>query len=164
MDTWRQWIRHRMASVNEYSTRYSVVIDAPQRTKEDGWRLQSGENRQGSSGFLEHGVGANLSIAEEKLRQHARQVHEERLAAGVAREQARKDLPLSTYTEAYWKVDLHNLLNECQDRTHAFSVEPGLRRSHRKIGNTFVRALRQPSVHQWDSQTIKHTARVWCPR
>ncbi|HKW51770.1 MAG TPA: FAD-dependent thymidylate synthase, partial [Candidatus Eisenbacteria bacterium] len=34
-----------------------------------------------------------------------------RLAAGVAREQARKDLPLSTYTEAYWKIDLHNLLH-----------------------------------------------------
>ena len=39
------------------------------------------------------------------------QLYEERIAAGVAREQARKDLPLSTYTEAYWKVDLHNLLH-----------------------------------------------------
>ena len=38
-------------------------------------------------------------------------MYEERIAAGVAREQARKDLPLSTYTEAYWKIDLHNLLH-----------------------------------------------------
>jgi thymidylate synthase (FAD) len=118
MDTWRQWVRHRTASVNEYSTRYSLAIDASQRTKAGDWRLQSTENRQGSSGFLEDSAGANLSSAEEKLQQHARQVYEERLAAGVAREQARKDLPLATYTEAYWKVDLHNLLNFLQLRMH----------------------------------------------
>jgi thymidylate synthase (FAD) len=41
----------------------------------------------------------------------ARKVYDERLAFGVAREQARKDLPLSTYTEAYWKIDLHNLFH-----------------------------------------------------
>ena len=41
----------------------------------------------------------------------ARELYEERINAGVAREQARKDLPLSTYTEAYWKIDLHNLLH-----------------------------------------------------
>ncbi len=41
----------------------------------------------------------------------ARELYEQRIALGIAREQARKDLPLSTYTEAYWKVDLHNLLH-----------------------------------------------------
>ena len=41
----------------------------------------------------------------------AREVYQQRLDAGVAREQARKDLPLCTYTEAYWKIDLHNLLH-----------------------------------------------------
>jgi thymidylate synthase (FAD) len=45
------------------------------------------------------------------LQEKAREVYEERLKFGVAREQARKDLPLSTYTEAYWKCDLHNLLH-----------------------------------------------------
>src|SRR5512143_4225650 len=48
MDTWRQWIRHRTANVNEYSTRYSEAIDAAQRTPADAWRLQSTANRQGS--------------------------------------------------------------------------------------------------------------------
>jgi len=48
MDTWRQWVRHRTASVNEYSTRYSVAIDAAQETPIDGWRAQSSSNRQGS--------------------------------------------------------------------------------------------------------------------
>jgi thymidylate synthase (FAD) len=111
MDTWRQWIRHRTAHVNEYSTRYSVAIDAVQRTPPDEWRLQSTVNRQGSSGSLPTDVGKRLSSAEEEIQDKAREVYKARLAAGVAREQARKDLPLSTYTEAYWKIDLHNLLH-----------------------------------------------------
>ena len=116
MDTWRQWIRHRTANVNEYSTRYSVAIDAAQRTPPAEWRRQSSDNRQGSAGFLESEQGRQLSEAEAKLQDMARQTYEARLAAGVAREQARKDLPLSTYTEAYWKVDLHNLLHFLQLR------------------------------------------------
>jgi thymidylate synthase (FAD) len=111
MDAWRQWIRHRTANVNEYSTRYSVAIDATQRTPADAWRRQSTMNRQGSSGTLPPNRGEGLSAAEQELQEKARAVYEARLAAGVAREQARKDLPLSTYTEAYWKIDLHNLLH-----------------------------------------------------
>ena len=108
MDTWRQWIRHRTANVNEYSTRYSVAIDAAQRTPPDRWRTQSTTNRQGGGSFLPQSIGRSLSAAEQRLQQRARKIYEQRLHAGVAREQARKDLPLSTYTEAYWKIDLHN--------------------------------------------------------
>lgn len=111
MDTWRQWIRHRTANVNEYSTRYSEAIDESQRTPSSEWRIQSTGNRQGSSGNLSEEVGGRLTDRERALQEHAREVYRERLAAGVAREQARKDLPLSTYTEAYWKIDLHNLLH-----------------------------------------------------
>jgi thymidylate synthase (FAD) len=111
MDAWRQWIRHRTANVNEYSTRYSVAIDAAQRTAPDGWRAQSTASYQGSTGHLPPAVGKRLSAAEQQVQKKARDVYEARLAAGVAREQARKDLPLSTYTEAYWKIDLHNLLH-----------------------------------------------------
>lgn len=111
MDAWRQWIRHRMASVNECSSRYSVVTDAAQRTAPDAWRLQSADNKQGSAGLADAAVGAAFCASELELQVHARRVYEERLAAGIAREQARKDLPLSTYTEAYWKIDLHNLLH-----------------------------------------------------
>ena len=56
-------------------------------------------------------LGKRLSEAEQELQETARSVYEARIATGVAREQARKDLPLSTYTEAYWKTDLHNLLH-----------------------------------------------------
>src|SRR3990167_6007171 len=54
MDCWRQWIRQRMASVNEYSTRYSEAIDSQQTTQPDEWRLQSGTNKQGSGRSEEH--------------------------------------------------------------------------------------------------------------
>lgn len=111
MDCWRQWIRHRTANVNEYSTRYSLAIDAMQTTEPDGWRAQATQNRQGSAGQLDAAQGAQLSAAEAEFQRQARDLYEQRITLGVAREQARKDLPLSTYTEAYWKVDLHNLLH-----------------------------------------------------
>lgn len=111
MDAWRQGVRHRTASVNEYSTRYSPAIDAAAKTKPTAWRLQSSTNRQGSGDLLDEEVGRKLSEQEDQLQVLARRVYEERLAKGVAREQARKDLPLSTYTALYWKVDLHNLLH-----------------------------------------------------
>jgi thymidylate synthase (FAD) len=111
MDCWRQWIRHRTASINEYSTRYSLAIDAAQNTTPDAWRMQAASNRQGSEGFLELDKGKIFSAREHELQELARTVYNERIEAGLAREQARKDLPLSTYTEAYWKTDLHNLLH-----------------------------------------------------
>ena len=111
MDCWRQWIRHRTANVNEYSTRYSIAIDAAQTTRPDEWRMQGFINRQGSEGQLDVVEGERLSKQELEFHASTRQMYQDRLDAGVAREQARKDLPLSTYTEAYWKIDLHNLLH-----------------------------------------------------
>lgn len=111
MDCWRQWIRHRTANVNEYSTRYSEAIDAVSRTMPSDWRIQSQSGRQGSAGRLDRIAGESLSAQEARLLELSREVYQERIKCGVAREQARKDLPLSTYTEAYWKIDLHNLLH-----------------------------------------------------
>lgn len=111
MDCWRQWIRHRTASVNEYSTRYSEAIDSMASTDYDAWRLQSTTNKQGSGDFLPREKGEFFSLQEMDFHQHAKDVYEGRIKAGIAREQARKDLPLSTYTEAYWKIDLHNLFH-----------------------------------------------------
>jgi len=111
MDCWRQWIRHRTANVNEYSTRYSVAIDDCQITSPTEWRSQATTNRQGSGDFLNEEIGLGLTLAETELQKQARDVYQNRLDAGVAREQARKDLPLSTFTEAYWKVDLHNMFH-----------------------------------------------------
>jgi len=137
MDVWRQWIRHRTANVNEYSTRYSVAIDAAQVTASDQWRLQALTNRQGSTGYLPYNVGERLSAAEAELHLTARAIYEDRLSAGVAREQARKDLPLSTYTEAYWKIDLHNLLHFLQLRMD-FHSQQEIRAYATTIGEQIV--------------------------
>lgn len=129
MDCWRQWIRHRTADVNEYSTRYKEAIDSQQTTHPGEWRLQSQNNKQGSSGFLEEWPesfqpntffkpeaidklpGEYLSEKEHQFHQAAIDLYQERLELGIAREQARKDLPLSNYTEAYWGCNLHNIFN-----------------------------------------------------
>ncbi|MCL4108840.1 UNVERIFIED_CONTAM: hypothetical protein GTU68_050464 [Idotea baltica] len=111
MDCWRQWVRHRTANINEYSTRYSLAIDAAQTTLPGEWRSQAESNRQGSGDMLPDDQGESLTAEEAKLQNEMRSVYQSRIESGVAREQARKDLPLATYTEAYWKVDLHNLLH-----------------------------------------------------
>ncbi|MFN8707812.1 MAG: FAD-dependent thymidylate synthase, partial [Planctomyces sp.] len=111
MDCWRQWVRHRTANINEYSTRYSLAIDAAQTTPADEWRSQAEHNRQGSGEILPLEMGQKLTAEETALQAKMREVYQQRIESGVAREQARKDLPLATYTEAYWKIDLHNLLH-----------------------------------------------------
>lgn len=116
MDCWRQWIRHRTASVNEYSTRYSEIPFFYQQTPPDKWRLQATDNKQGSDGYktFDDGTpfdGEQLSFEESRLQRDAYNIYKKRLISGIAREQARKDLPLSIYTEAFWKIDLHNLFH-----------------------------------------------------
>ena len=140
MDCWRQWIRHRTASVNEYSTRYSIAIDATQATTAENWRTQATSNRQGSDGQLDTDVGAELTAGETELQQLARQTYQRRLELGVAREQARKDLPLSTYTEAYWKIDLHNLLHFLHLRMEEHA-QWEIRQYATAIGEQIVRPL-----------------------
>jgi thymidylate synthase (FAD) len=140
MDCWRQWIRHRTASVNEYSTRYSLAIDSMQATPLDEWRTQATNNRQGSAGLLSATAGTKMTASETELQGLARKVYEERLEAGIAREQARKDLPLSTYTEAYWKIDLHNLLHFLALRMDAHA-QLEIRRYSETIGHEIVKPL-----------------------
>jgi thymidylate synthase (FAD) len=84
MDTWRQWIRHRTASVNEYSTRYSVAINAAQRTPVDRWRSQSTGNRQGSGHYLGRDVGQRLSDREGEIQEISRTIYEERLESKLS--------------------------------------------------------------------------------
>lgn len=113
MDVWRQFIRHRTARyshVNEYSTRYKDAIDSV--LVANGWRKQSLDNKQGSSGFItDDAVVADLTIGEQKLHELSREVYLHRIEEGVAREQARKDIPLSTYTEVTVSCDVWNLMH-----------------------------------------------------
>ena len=140
MDVWRQWIRHRSASVNEYSTRYSVAIDSANATAPDGWRRQATTNRQGSEGAFDAEIGAELTASEAAFQRSARELYERRVELGVAREQARKDLPLSTYTEAYWKIDLHNLFHFLSLRMEKHA-QLEIREYATTIGEKIVRPL-----------------------
>lgn len=140
MDCWRQWVRHRTANINEYSTRYSQAIDSTSTTSADSWRLQSTNNNQGSEGFINADLGQLLSAKEIELQRHARDVYEHRLSCGVSREQARKDLPLSTYTEAYWKIDLHNLMHFLALRMDSHA-QWEIRQYARVIGDNIVKPL-----------------------
>lgn len=131
IDTARQGVRHRTAKMNEYSTRYSVAINSRDDIKPEEWRMQSTDNKQGSSGLVHEqelitcdGVQdsgeawARAWSAEIKgLQAQTLDLYHDMVDAGVAREQARRILPLNTYTEMYWKIDLHNLLHYLNLRT-----------------------------------------------
>ena len=119
----RQWIRHRTANVNEYSARYSVLdrefyIPAPEQLA-----AQSASNRQGRGAVLQ---GEEARAVLDLLRadagraydDYAWMLNEDALGEpadparqGLARELARMNLTLNTYTQWYWKTDLHNLLH-----------------------------------------------------
>ena len=108
----RQWIRHRSANVNEYSGRYSIMKEEFFVPDEKEIRYQSTVNKQGRS---EEEVPDELK---RKLIDYLNDLHKgsyeqylEFVDAGLARELARVALPLSLYTEWYWKIDLHNLFH-----------------------------------------------------
>jgi len=119
----RQWIRHRTANVNEYSARYSVLDREFYLPAPDQLGAQSAVNRQGRGAVLE---GAEAARVLDLLREDATRcfdhyvemLNEDASGAaldpgrqGLARELARMNLTLNTYTQWYWKVDLHNLLH-----------------------------------------------------
>ena len=104
----RQWLRHRTASVNEISARYSVVQNdfflPEELRKQSANRGQGGEEPLGDA-------SANLLLKQKASCDLAFHAYAELLAKGTARELARAHLPQSTFTEFYWKIDLHNLLH-----------------------------------------------------
>ena len=129
----RQWIRHRTANVNEYSARYSVLDREFYVPEEDHLAAQSSSNRQGRGNTL---VGKEAKRVLDILREDAQMTYDHYIEMlneseegdiidvskeGLARELARMNLTLSTYTQWYWKTDLHNLLNFLSLRadTHA---------------------------------------------
>ena len=119
----RQWIRHRTANVNEYSARYSILdrefyLPAPEHLA-----AQSSVNRQGRGDVLAGDEAAHVLdlLREDATRcydHYAEMLNEDASGAardpsrqGLARELARMNLTLSTYTQWYWKIDLYNLLH-----------------------------------------------------
>ena len=108
----RQHLRHRMASVNEVSARYSVVNNDVFIPKD--YRVQSSINKQSSEGVLENSETIRTDVT--AVCEHAFQVYNSAIDGGCSRELARCHLPQSTFTEFYWKINLHNLLHYLQLR------------------------------------------------
>jgi len=108
----RQWIRHRTANVNEMSGRYSLMPMLFYQPPEEQLQVQSAQNHQGRAGApLDANARAEAFRRWQALRADAVATYEWLNGHEVAREIARIDLPLSTYTQWYWKIDLHNLLH-----------------------------------------------------
>lgn len=107
----RQWIRHRTASVNELSARYSLMPLLFYTPEPEHFALQSASNKQGREGGAPAKVYAEAVKRWEAMRAEAGDAYGWMLEEDVAREIARIDLPVSTYTQWYWKIDLHNLLH-----------------------------------------------------
>lgn len=106
----RQWIRHRTASVNEYSGRYSLMPMLFYTPSEEQLQTQSAKNNQGRSGQSVPAEQYQQAIGRwNEIRQRSQSAYEWMTNQEMARELARIDLPLSTYTQWYWKIDLHNL-------------------------------------------------------
>ncbi|MEO0429993.1 MAG: FAD-dependent thymidylate synthase [Pseudomonadota bacterium] len=118
----RQWIRHRTANVNEISARYSILdrefyVPAPEHLA-----AQSSSNRQGRGAVLEGEAAARVLdlLRDDASRSYSH--YEEMLdedGPGLARELARMTLPMSIYTQWYWKTDLHNLFHFLRLRADA---------------------------------------------
>jgi len=119
----RQWIRHRTANVNEYSARYSILDKEFYLPKAENLAAQSKSNRQGRGEILE---GENAKKVLNLLKNDAERTYQnyetmlnekydgstiDENSVGLARELARMNLTLNTYTQWYWKTDLLNLMN-----------------------------------------------------
>jgi thymidylate synthase (FAD) len=108
----RQWIRHRTANVNELSGRYSLIPMLFYTPPAEQLQTQSRKNNQGRSGdSLPPELRAQAEQRWQTMRLAATDTYQWLTGHDVARELARIDLPLSTYTQWYWKIDLHNLLH-----------------------------------------------------
>ncbi len=127
----RQWIRHRTASVNEYSARYSVMDREFYIPEPDHLAVQSTTNRQGREGALSGEQAEDVlrllrEDAERNYEHYAWMLNEDDAGTPVdptrpklARELARMNLTLNTYTQWYWKTDLHNLFHFLRLRADA---------------------------------------------
>ena len=150
IDVARQWVRHRTFSINEYSGRYAVMIDECDSIGANEWRMQNNVNKQGSDGFLLADIGEKLSAEELALQTYARAVYENRLAAGVSREQARRDLPLCTYTQMVWKGNLRNLLHFLHLRMDAHA-QAEIQEFAIKMYEVFVKPLFPVTCDAWEN-------------
>lgn len=126
----RQWMRHRMGTFSEVSGRYVELTASSYRPQPGELALQSTANHQGRAGALPDEAAARAHALMCASMDESAAAYKALLDEGMSREQARILLPLSTFTEFRWKVDLHNLLHflslrldeHAQDEIRAFAL------------------------------------------
>lgn len=106
----RQLVRHRTANLNEYSGRYSEMVRLFYVPENDQICAQDKVNKQGSAEPLDPMVAESVRAVITQAGNHAFDIYEAMLTTGVSRETARIILPLNTYTECVWKLDISNLI------------------------------------------------------
>lgn len=107
----RQWVRHRMARMNEVSGRYSIMKDEFYVPENSCISKQSTNNKQGRGEVFEEKQAKEFQAEFIEGQQKAYEVYKDMVEKGIAREIARINLPLALYTEFYWQMDLHNLFH-----------------------------------------------------
>lgn len=113
----RQWFRHRTFKYNEYSGRYSPMIEDKYIPAE--FRVQGVKNHQGSGEAVQKPVNDYCIYQVNNLYAIDTEAYDQMLDDGITREQARIIMPLSTYTEFYFTADLRNLFHFLELRLHA---------------------------------------------
>ena len=117
----RQLVRHRTASLNEYSGRYSIMTDECYEPSDDYLQPQSQSNKQGRDGELSDSWKLSYKQKIYEAINKANVAYNFLIGnntphGGLSRELARTVLPVSNYTECYWKIDLHNFFHFCRLR------------------------------------------------
>ena len=113
----RQLVRHRTASLNEYSARYSELSDQYYLPSYANIQPQSKTNKQGRDGEFDEGMKTHIALVMDESMSGAQSTYKALLEEGLTRELARCILPMGNYTECYWKINLHNLFHFLALRT-----------------------------------------------
>lgn len=145
----RQFIRHRTASVNEQSARYTQISDEFLVPKPDDVRVQSTSNKQVSEGALGAVNSQQFCEHVDEISKLAYERYETALSQGVPREQARMLLPVNIFTQWYWKCDLHNVLNFLRLRKDAHAQKEI--RDYAEAMDFLLRPLFPVTFDAWDS-------------
>jgi thymidylate synthase (FAD) len=143
----RQWIRHRTANVNEISARYSVLDREFYLPRAEDLAVQSANNKQGRGAALDEAAAARVLALLRRDALQAYATYEELLDDhGLARELARMNLPVSWYTQWYWKIDLHNLLHFL-----ALRIDPHAQHEIRVYGEAIASIVKDWVPHAWEA-------------
>lgn len=142
----QQLLRHRTAKVNQQSGRYTELDCDVELVDAAEWRAQSTTNKQGSGDVLALEVGDGLSALEYEASLAAVRAYHAMIAQGVAREQARRVLPASTYTRLVWQCDLHNLLHFLGLR-----LAPGAQLEMRRLAVQMAEAVARHFPWTWQA-------------